>query len=207
MSSCDTAVLWVSSVLDVIKSFFSSIHEFGTLSSNYGSLIAAIIVAFVLFSIRELFNKAHDYSGVYYTKSTVKSTSYNPYRGMQLFHTLVLYSDGYVVYGTSEKTGDVDKARSYEYQGAGKVRGEVSGRVERNYLRSSVMHIHIVEKGSERDSTSYMTIKVRRFRFQNPLNSGFFYSTAARSEGIVLCGREFFKDHPTGCLPFQPISE
>ncbi|QHG24577.1 hypothetical protein [Pseudomonas sp. DTU12.1] len=192
MSFCDTVV-----------AIASSIHSFGSVSSNYGSLVAAIIVAGMLFIIRELSIRSKNYSGVFYTMSTVESSSYNPYKGMQLFHTLVLYSDGYVICGTSEKTGDIDSKRGCEYEGAQKIRGEVTGRVERNYLWSTVMNLHIVEQGEKRESTSFMTVKVSRFNFRKAQNAGGFYSTAANTKGRVLCGRELFSEHPTGCSPFQ----
>lgn len=207
MSFCDALLVTVSSIEDTLKICLNAIHLFGTQSSNYGSLAAAIIVAVLLFAIRELFIKAKNYSGIYYTLSTVEDTSYNPYREMRMFHTLVLFSDGYVISGTTEKTGDIDKIRPCEYEGSRKIRGVVSGRVERNYFGSSVMNLHIVEQGRDRESTSFMTIKVRRFRFFNRLNSGTFYSTAARTKGSVLCGREPFKEHPIGCVPFQSIAE
>lgn len=194
------------SFCDTVLAAISSLHNFGMVSSNYGSLAAAIIVAMLLFAIRELFIRAKNYSGIFYTMSTVKDTSYNPYIGMQLFHTLVLYSDGYVISGTSEKTGDIDKVRPCEYEGSGKIRGEVTGRVERNYLWSTVMNLHIVEQGKNRESTSFMTIKVSRFKFRRSRNSGSFYSTAAKTKGSVLCGRESFNEHPIGCVPFQSIA-
>lgn len=207
MSLCDTALVTISSIKETLKGSFVAMHSFGTDSSNYGSLAAAVIVAIFLFAIRELFIRAKNYSGVFYTQSTVEDTSYNPYRGMQMFHTLVLFSDGYIISGTTEKTGDIDKVRPCEYEGSGKIRGEVSGRVERNYFGSSVMNLHIVERGAERESTSFMTIKIRRFGFLSSLNFGTFYSTAARTKGSVLCGREPFKEHPIGCVPFQSILE
>ncbi|TWI58622.1 hypothetical protein IQ22_00330 [Pseudomonas duriflava] len=207
MSFCDTVLVTISSIEDKVKICLDAIHSFGNQSSNYGSLAAAIIVAVLLFAVREFSIKAKNYSGIYYAVSTVEDTSYNPFREMKMFHTLVLFSDGYVISGTTEKTGDIDKIRSYEYEGSGKIRGEVSGRVERNYFGSSVMNLHIVEQGKDRESTSFMTIKVRRFRFLNPLSSGSFYSTAARTKGSVLCGREPFKEHPIGHVPFQSTAE
>ncbi|BAV73941.1 hypothetical protein PCAU_1732 [Pseudomonas chlororaphis subsp. aurantiaca] len=197
----------LSELEGVFSQFLDALHGFGLISSNYGSLLATLIAALVLFSIRELFNRAADYSGVYYTMSVVEDTSYNPFRGMRLFHTLVLFSDGYVVSGTSEKTGDVDGSRAHEYLGAAKIRGVVSGRVERNYIRSSVMHIHIVEQGASRESTSYMTIKVKRLNLRRRPFLGVFYSTAAAAKGRVQCGRRPFSEHPLGYLPFQSISE
>ena len=191
------------SFCDAVLPILSSLHDFGKTSSNYGSLVAAILVAVLLFVIRELFIRAKNYSGIFYTMSTVKDTSWNPHKGMRLFHTLILYSDGYVISGTSEKTGDISKAHSLEYEGAGKIRGEVTGRVERNYLWSTVMNLHIVEQGRDRESTSFMTITVSRFKLRRTRNSGDFYSTAANSKGSVLCGRESFNEHPIGYVPFQ----
>lgn len=184
----------------------SKINQFGGESSNYGSLVAALMAALIIFAIREVLIRSKNYSGVFFTKSTVEMSSYNPYMGMQVFHTLVLYSDGYVVSGTSEKTGDIDKKRSYEFQGAGKIRGVVTGRIERNYFFSSVMNLHIVEQGV-RESTSFMTITMLRYRRKGVVNVGAFYSTAANAKGSVLCGRDSFKDHPIGYVPCQSTAQ
>lgn len=185
-------------VVEWVANGFQCLHKFGIASSNYGSLVAALLAAFILFSFRELLIKARNYSGVFFVASTVEQSSYRPYKGMRIFYTLVLYSDGHDVYGTSEKTGDIDKKRSYEYRGADKTRGVVTGRVERNYLRSTVMNLHIVEDGANRQTSSFMTIKVRRYRWWEKLEAGTFYSTAANSNGILSCGRQPFKEHPIG---------
>lgn len=207
MSICDTVNISLSSVGSTLQEWMSAVHAFGCISSNYGSLVAAVIVAIILFGIRELFNKASKFSGVFYTKSTVKETAHTPFSGMRLYHTLVLYSDGYLISGTSEKTGDVSKVRAYEFPGAGKIRGEVSGRIERNYLRASVMNLHIVENGLERESTTLMTIKIPRLKLFNSVGKGCFYSTAGKAVGDLLCGRESFSDHPIGHVQFQSTSE
>lgn len=186
------------SVVEWIASWFQCLHNFGIASSNYGSLVAALLAAFILFSVRELLIKAKNYSGVFFVASTVEESTYRPYKGMRIFYTLVLCSDGHNVYGTSEKTGDIDKKRSYEYRGADKTRGIVTGRVERNYLRSTVMSLHIVEDGANRQTSSLMTIKIRRYRWWRKVEVGTFYSTAANSKGILLCGRHRFKEHPIG---------
>jgi len=206
MAVCEAMKSFIEALKGSIQAWLGSVHEFGQLSSNYGSLVAGLVVAFILFFIRELFIRASDYSGVFYTMSTVEESTYRPYKGMKLFHTLVLYSDGYVVSGTSEKTGDINAERSYEYPGATKIRGEVSGRIERNYLWSTVMNLHIVEQGADRPSTSFMSIKVSRVNFKSSKDSGKFFSTAAQSKGKLMCGRESFKEHPTGHVPFQSTS-
>ncbi|WP_161492854.1 hypothetical protein [Pseudomonas putida] len=206
MAVCETLVSLALSLKSCVLGWLSNVHEFGMVSSNYGSLAAALVVAFVLFFIRELFIRASDYSGVFYVMSTVEDSTYKPYKGMKLFHTLVLCSDGYVVSGTSEKTGDIDAVRAYEYPGATKIRGEVSGRIERNYFWNTVMNLHIVEQGAERVSSSFMSIKVRRIKCKGSTDSGKFYSTAAQSKGVLMCGRESFKEHPIGHSPFLSTS-
>lgn len=206
MSVCETVDHAISITCRYAINFFGAIHEFGSLSTNYGSLVATLLAALVLFSIKEFFNKASNYSGVFYTKSTVVSTAYNPYKQMKTFHTLVLFSDGHVVSGTSEKTGDIDSNRSYEFEGAGKIRGVVTGIIERNYIRSSVLNIHIVEQGEKRESTTFMSIKMQRYNFRKLPFSGNFYTTAANTKGVVLCGRDNFSEHPSGHLQFPSIS-
>lgn len=203
MSVCETVGHMISIICSYAVNFFAAIHAFGLASTNYGSLVTTLLAALVLFSIKEFFNKASNYSGVFYTKSTVVSTAYNPYKQMQTFHTLILFSDGYQVSGTCEKTGDIDSNRSYEFEGAGKVRGVVSGSIERNYIRNSVLNIHIVEQGNKRESTTFMSIKIRRYNLRKLPFGGNFYTTAANTKGSVLCGRDSFSEHPSGLLQFQ----
>ncbi|WAH59977.1 hypothetical protein LZ023_10725 [Pseudomonas silvicola] len=203
MTFSETVLVTFSSLQEAVLACFSGIDKFGGASTNYGSLVAALIAAALLFIVREFFIKAANYSGAFYIKTTVEETARNPYRGMEVFYTLVVYSDGHIVAGTSEKTGEICVAHSMEYEGKNKRRGVVSGVVERNYFRSSVMNIHIIEQGQEREYTTYMSIKVRRYRSANGVYSGTFYSTAANSKGSVLCGRAVFSEHPTGYLQSQ----
>lgn len=198
MSFCESVDIFISSVGTVL----TSVHSFGKESTNYGSLVSTLTAAMVLFAIKEFYNRASNYSGVFFTYSVAESSTYNPYSGLQTFHTLVLFSDGRVVSGTSEKTGDISLVRSYEYPGATKIRGVVTGIVERNYIRSSVLNIHIVEEGADRQITTYMSIKFQRYGFNKLPFKGKFYSTAASTKGRVMCGRENFREHPTGHLPF-----
>ena len=206
MSVCETVGQMASTIYGYAVKIGDGLHVFGMESTNYGSLVTTLIAALILFSIKEFFNKASNYSGVFFTKSTVESTAYNPYKQMQTFHTLILFSNGHEVSGTSEKTGDIDSKRSYEFEGAGKIRGVVSGSVERNYIRSSVLNIHIVEQGEKRESTTYMSIKISRYNLRKLPFSGKFYTTAANTKGRVLCGRDNFSEHPSGHLPFPSIS-
>lgn len=196
MPFCEAVLSALCSITDVVLTLINKVHCFGMVSSNYGSLIAALIAAMILFVIRESINKADNYSGTFYIKKTVEETAYNPYRGMDHFYTLIIYSDGHVISGTSEKTGEISAAGAKEYIGSDRTRGVINGVVERNYIRSSVMNIHITEQGS-REYTTYMSIKVARYRLtQRPL-IGRFYSTAGNVKGVVLCGREEFNEHPT----------
>lgn len=203
MSLCIGLEQFFSDMFVFILSIPSSIHAFGILSSNYGSLVATLLAATALFAVKEFSNNASKCSGVFFTKSIVELTEYNPHKGMEVFHTFVLFSDGYIVSGTSEKTGDNDLRGGCEYVGGGKIRGVVVGRIERNYIRSSVINLHIVEQGLNREITTYMSIPMSRFSLGNSPMYGKFYTTASNSKGSVLCGREKFNEHPCGCSPLR----
>ena len=189
----DSLVLWGSSV-------FVSAHEFGRASSNYGSLVAALMATFIaapiIFLIKENKNRGSDFSGVFWMKSTTLETSYNPYRGLQVFHTLVIYSDGYSVGGTSEKTGEISSVEPKEYVGKDRRRGTVTGRIERNYTRQSFLHLHIVENGERRDSTLYIKVPIKSINKRRLQLGGEFYSTAANSTGNIVWKRNSFSEHP-----------
>lgn len=207
MSLCNAVLAALSTLKGAAMAAIDCVHDFGSSSTNYGSLVAALTAATILFVIRESFNRAATFSGTFYVKLNVEETARNPYRGMDIYYTVVVYSDGHVVSGTSEKTGEKCIEHSMEYIGANRKRGIVNGMIERNYLRSSVMNIHIVEQGQDREYTTYMSIKISRYRLVWGLFTGTFYSTAANSKGSVLCGRTEFKEHPTGYVQYQSTSE
>lgn len=183
------------------------VDAFGSGSNNYGSIITGLITASLLYFFKAIFMPAPSCSGTYYTKSTVIESTWNPYKGMNAFHTIIISCNGNEITGSSEMTGEICKKHKLEYQGAGKRRGEVTGCIERRAFRRSIMRLHIVEQGAHRKFTISLDVKLGLFGRASGLLSGQFYSSAANSKGTVLCGRKEFKEHPTGYSQFPSSSE
>jgi len=173
----------------------SKINSFGGESSNYGSLAAALVAAFIFFCIKEFYKVPPRLSGVLYTKSIVEHSAYNPYIKLKVYRTLVIFSDGNIINGTSEKTGEKNKKNNHylEYIGEKRVRGIVTGRVERRYLRRNLIHIHIEEYGKSRNSSTYIQLN----SFKKSVFSGSFFSTAADTKGTIKCKMEKYVGHPS----------
>lgn len=172
----------IAYVWDFLVNMLLAAHAFGVGSSNYGSLVAALIATFLaawaVFLIRENRVKASGLCGVFYIETINSATSYNPHKQLRAFRTLILFTDGYVIQGTSEKTGDISLLECQEYVGTRRCRGSISGRIERNYTKKCVMHIQIVEEGTQRVSTIYLKIPLDKIEKEGRLK-GTFYTTAA----------------------------
>lgn len=163
------------------------------IADTFAGLFGTLMAALVIFFIKEYVLVIRKLSGVFYLKSTTEVSEWGGYPGLQTFHTLILYSDGISVDGSSEKTGDVDQDGFIRpYIGADRPRGKVSGKIERNYLKPSILHLHIEEMGSRLYSI-HMSFKIKRMSMLD----GHFHSTAADSAGITLWFDKPLPEHPT----------
>lgn len=177
-----------------IREFFSYVdnvlavfHGFLLKNGFYGSFIAALAVAAILFFIKEIFDFSKIVNGDFYLLSETKRSAYNPYFGLIVERKFVVYSDGHSVRGSCEKIREKEVGKpAFEYRAADRVRGVVNGYIERKYFGPSRLHLHIVENNKKsRKSTSYVTVNLGwKIRGRNFLK-GEFYSTAAESVGSV----------------------
>jgi len=149
--------------------------------------LAAISVALILFSIKEFLNPARSINGDFFIYSKTIQTAYNPFMGLLVERKIIIYSDGKSIKGSSEKTREKKlEEESYEYKPQARVRGVLDGFVERRYIRSSKLHLHLVEDNKlSRESTSYITIDLGWGLFKKEILKGKFYSTAGESNGNI----------------------
>ncbi|WP_145577979.1 hypothetical protein [Yersinia mollaretii] len=199
----------VNKSFDFIVAAAQAIDKIGLQSNNYGSVLTAIIVAIILFFIKEFVRSPPKLSGVFYLKSTTIESSYNPFKGMVLYHTLIIFSDGVIIEGTSEKTAEKDINKGdWLFVGKNRPRGKVTGRIERRYLRSHKINIHIEENGNLRVSSHYISLKRNnsfpwffgRTRTTNTF-LGEFFSSSADSKGTIICQASKFIDYPLQSSP------
>lgn len=160
-----------------------------TLAGLFGTVLAALVIFF----FKENVLVIRKISGIFYLKSTTEISEWGGYPGLQTYHTLILYSDGSSIEGSSEKTGDIDPDGTRRpYIGPQRSRGKVCGKIERNYLKPSILHLHIEEVGS-RPYSIHMSFKIKK----NLILDGHFHSTAADSAGITLWFDKPLPEHPT----------
>lgn len=163
------------------------------IADTFAGLFGTLLAALVIFLLKENVFVIRKLSGVFYLKSTTEASKWGGYPGLQTFHTLVIFSDGITIEGTSEKTGDIDPDGTHRpYTGAHRSRGKVSGKVERNYLKPSKLYLHIEETGGRLYSI-HMSFKITR----KLILDGHFHSTAADSAGITLWFDKPLPEHPT----------
>lgn len=173
------------------------LHEFGMISSNYGSLVAALFAALIFFIVREISNRGSYYSGTFYVLSETVVSRVKRYEDLNMFFTFIICSDGYVISGTCEKTAEiVSDGEQIPYHGGRRKRGIVTGHVERNYIFNSVMHLHIIEEGRDRNFSTYMAVTMKRLPWLRKNFRGDFYSTAGDSQGVLEFRRMPFDEHP-----------
>lgn len=168
---------------------------------------STIMAAIAIFLYKEHFGLPPRVSGVFHTKSKVTQSTASNQSGLLVFHTLVLCSDGKEIIGTSEKTGEINlSGEKIRYIGDKRIRGVVTGRVERKYLGRSEIHLHVEEDGSTRKSTIFFSFKlpliaaIIPFR-QAQIPTGSFNTTAADSKGTTERSDLPFPEHPTHYVP------
>ncbi|HFK5792938.1 TPA: hypothetical protein ACG0DR_001289 [Enterobacter asburiae] len=196
--ACEHLLNFFSAVIEYIYQLIQLLNDFGKLSSNYGSLVAALIVALTLFFFKEFVKPPPKLSGVFYIKSVTTDSAKNSYRDMVLYHTFILYSDGSSIDGTSEKTAEsAIKEGDWIYPAQKRLRGKISGKIERRYLRPHEIHLHIVENGSKRESSHYINLRYKK----KGLFQGQFFSSAADSKGTIICKTTPFEEYPKMSSP------
>jgi hypothetical protein len=175
-------------IWNLISNFFAS--DFG---SDYASgFLATLTAALFIFAWRELFSPI-DLTGTFYVKSTIMESTLQAHRGLVIFHTLCLTSDGYVIDGSSEKTGEIElNGTERRYVGIHRRRGKLLGKIQRNYFKSSILSLHIEEINELREISIVLIFKLRKKSIEN----GKILTTAADSSGYSECSRQRFTEHP-----------
>ena len=103
-------------------------------------------------------------------------------------HSVVNYPKQYIE-GTIEKIYEhTSKNISKEYIGKDRIRSKFKGYIERNYFGADKISIHIIENGTDRESTSFQKVISK---CSNVLE-GEFESTAGDSKGICIWQRKPF---------------
>lgn len=174
--------------MDIFYDIIKSIHQFGLLSNNYGSLAAGILVIFftgaILFFIKDIIKKPPTLTNVFYLSLKTEKSSYNPYIGLTSFYTLNI-----IDYGNNSITGYIEKTHDIEndgkrrvYTGKNRNQGTIHGSIQRVYFGKNKLTILIEINGHLRASTIVITMP----KISKKSMMGSFYTTAADSSGIAI---------------------
>lgn len=166
-----------------------NVLSFFNFTDIVSSSIAGLIIVIIIFFYKEKISSITDCSGLWYVKTITKETAYNPYRDMVLIYKMVVLQKGQDLEGTIEKIYEnTSKNVSKEYIGKDRIRSKFKGYIERNYFGADKIYIHIIEKRTKRESTSFYKVINRC----NHFFEGEFISTAGDSKGSCVWQRTPF---------------
>ncbi|HEY5329383.1 MAG TPA: hypothetical protein VIJ79_05835 [Acidobacteriaceae bacterium] len=176
---------WISKVLTDSLSAFA----------GGGSLAVA------LFWLREKVFPLQRVNGRWYLQVNIKDSARNSFQGMSLKYEAILWQEGPVIRGTTEKTYESSVNGRRRFGGTDRSRGEISGYLDKLYFSKDRVRLHLVESGG-RTSTTYFDLKLARkipFIKRKPTMEGFIESMIGSSSGTTLWSKnrydeEFSKD-------------
>ena len=150
------------------------------------TVVGGLILALVFFLMKEKLCPLPDVVGRWYFEMRTENTSYQPYQDMVLSYVAMIWREGHVVHGTVEKIKEESSVGEQEYIGENRIRGNVHGYIDKNYLGKDRVFLQIIEAGERRDSTCFHELT---FGSKGRM-VGIFASTVAEQDGAVLWQRE-----------------
>ena len=149
-------------------------------------IISGLALVFMFFIFSDFIHKTPNLSGRWYFVNETESTSYEKFKGLKVYYTVLLMQEGNNIYGTGEKIEDKLNGKTSSYSGSKRIQIKISGHLKNNFLTKDTLNIHYTEEGSLRSSSTLHNL----IRFDDKYMSGKFYSTIADSEGKVGWNRE-----------------
>ncbi len=145
-------------------------------------VISGIVLAAIFFFVREKIFSLPTLSGKWKFRSKTTRTTYNTFQDMELEWVALLCCEGPKIKGTAEKVHEESLKGERSYSAKARTRAELSGYIEKRIFSRDIVQLHIIEHGSERDSTTVHKMSVEN---KGGRMHGCFSSTAADSEGEV----------------------
>lgn len=155
-----------------------------------GSILGGLFLAVLFFISSDFLFKPPDLNGRWIMATTSNQTIHDSYNGLTVFYEVILQQDGNKLSGTAEKVGECNKGVPFIYDYDKRVRVDIAGAIDRNYLTKDKVNIHWMEHGRKRDSSSFFKIT----RFDDSYMTGDCASTVAHSFGLsewVRFARQF----------------
>lgn len=156
------------------------------LANVLATVIGGCILTFLLFLIREKFSLLPDINGMWHLKNITENTVYNPYKGMTLGYTAMLWCEGNRVSGTIEKIYENSVNGERAFVGKNRCRGVVDGYIQKSYYAKDKIVLHVVEDGFGRESTYSYELK---FHKKSNTLEGKFSTMVADQDGYTTWSR------------------
>ena len=153
------------------------------------TVISGVALTALFFLVREKLFPIPEVEGHWFIKVTTKESARNPYKNMILIYELMLWREGNLIKGTAEKAYEDSINQRKEFIGNERTRSQVDGFIDKRYFGKDRVHLHVVEQGHGRESTSFYALRY----CEKDVLVGEFTSMVAKSEGKV----ELCKDWPS----------
>lgn len=147
-----------------------------------GGIISAIVIAILFFIFSDFVFAPPNINGKWYVVTQIESTNYKPFEKLITIHEVYVYQDKEALQGRGEKVKAISKRSGTEsYRASERIHSEVSGAIDRNFIKKDVLHVHLIEDGAKRVSNAYFKLT----RFDDSYMIGEFESSVANSTGTT----------------------
>lgn len=149
------------------------------LINTAGSVIGGLILALLFLAASDFAFKPPDLNGRWRIAMVTDRSSYTNYIGMVVLFEVMLHQNGNQLEGTAEKVAEISRGDLHVYDYSKRVRIELAGSIDRNYLSRDTINLHWMERGRIRESSSFLHIT----RFNDSYMRGSFESTISNGSG------------------------
>lgn len=150
-------------------------------SDLLATVVGGIALTILFFVSKEKFFPLPALSGRFYFEQKTDTTEYGLYADMVLRYVVLIIRVGDKIEGTAEKIYERSKNGERTYVGSNRIRGEITGYVEKKYFGKDKIYLHMLEDGSKRKSSTLYMLEVT----SKCAASGKFVSTIADQTGAV----------------------
>ena len=145
----------------------------------FGCTCGALLTTGVFFVASDYVFTPPDLNGKWYIATETTQTGHAPFKGLVVLFELILHQEGDRISGTAEQVGEIAQGKVLIYDYDKRAQVELSGSMDRNYIRDDVVNIHWKMHGRRRESSTFLRI----VRFNDSYMLGTFDTTIAKGHG------------------------
>lgn len=183
--------------------FISEINKNNLFYPLMANILAAIVVAFIFFLLKDVFFKFPEFNGRYYLKLIVKETDYNPYREMEM-HFLMYFSssNGELIGGGERIYEDSSYGMKVEhvihYSGSSKIPIDVSGRIIKRIFGNDTLNVFCKASSKARVSSMVISFDIPMSceRSDPEVFEGKFSWSVSNKTGVAYLSKNKFYQKP-----------